>query len=175
MLSFDAFILLMASGWFWTTGEFLAFAGAYLFVQGKLGGVLKTIFKYILIVVIVFVIVTIAGLYILHHKTNPKTVATVTNVVNSDVIGGYYQKLTVEFTYDDTKYVVKDMDTSNLLAEVGDKYVVHFSSHNPYDIDHIEADDKLPTPFQAFLSSIKYAIIGIIIFLILANVVKRKL
>lgn len=174
MTALDAMLLLVASTWYWTAGEFLGFAIGYLWVQGKLGGVIKSILKVVLTVVIVFVVVTIAGLYIINYKTNPKAVATVTNVVNSDFYGGYSQELTLEYKYNDAKYVVEDVSTINLCADVGDKYIVHFSSRNPTELDFINTYDKF-TPGQAFLSSIKYAIAGIIIFLILVKIVKSKL
>lgn len=179
MLITDAMLYMMSYPWYWTTGECLAFMAGYLSMQGDffdfIGTLLKAIVKFFLIIVTVFVVITVVGLYIINCKLNPKAVATVTNVVNDDVMGGYYQKLTLEYTYNGKEYVVKDMDASNLLAEVGDKYVVSFYSFNPNELEYIQDDDKLPTPWQAFLSSIKYGIIGIIIFLIFARIVKSRL
>ena len=175
MFSFDAVLLLMMSPYFWTTGEFLAFTAGYLFVRGKLGGVIATLLKILAIIVVVFVCITFIGLYMLNRHIHPEAVATVTAVQNDDMMGGYSQKLTLEYTYDDKKYVVKELDTINLQAEKGDKYIVHFSNRTPDQLKFIKPDDKAPTAWQIFKKSITYAIIGIILFLIAVNVIRRRI
>lgn len=175
MFSIDAIWLLMMSPFFWTTGEFIAFCAAYLFVRGKLGGVIATLLKIVVIIIVTFACILFIGLYMYSRHTHPEAVATVTAVENDAMMGGYSQKLTLEYTYDDKKYVVKELDTINLQAEKGDKYIVHFSNRTPDQLKFIKPDDKAPTAWQILKKSITYAIIGIIVFLIAVNVIRRRI
>ena len=136
---------------------------------------IATLLKILAIIVVVFVCITFIGLYMLNRHIHPEAVATVTAVQNDNMMGGYSQKLTLEYTYDDKKYVVKELDTINLQAEKGDKYIVHFSNRTPDQLKFIKPDDKAPTAWQILKKSITYAIIGIIVFLIAVNVIRRRI
>lgn len=56
-------------------------------------------------------------MYIQNRRIHSEAVATVTEVTNDDMMGGYSQKLTLEYTYDGKKYVIEDLQTINLQAE----------------------------------------------------------
>lgn len=175
MLSWEAFYIMMMSPYFWGAEEFMSFSLAYLFVYGRLGSALKSLLKTIAIIILVFVVLVLGGLYLRSRSLHPEAVATVTVAENSDQMGGYLQKLTLEYTYKDEKYVVADVQTSNLLAKTGDKYIVHFSSRSPRQLKFISPDDKAPTPWQIFCRSIKYALIGIIAFIVIVKLVRRRI
>ena len=171
----DSIFVLFMNPFYWSTAEALAFIVVYLYLQGDLGWIVNKLLKAFALFVLGIVVITIAGLFILHHKTNKKVIATVSHVENSSTIGGYYQKLSVKFDYDGNEYEVNDIDTANLLAEEGDKYYVYFSTNNPKEIKHIEKEDKVPTIMQVFISSLKYALIGIIVLFVLIKIIKRRI
>ena len=104
---------------------------------------LVMLWKILKIAVLVIAVIFLARMYVQNRRIHSKAVATVTEVSNDDMMGGYSQKLTLEYNYDGKKYVIEDLQTINLQAEKGDMYTVHFSYRTPDQIQFIKPDDKV--------------------------------
>ena len=104
---------------------------------------LVMLWKIMKITALVIVVIFFVRMYIQNRRIHSEAVATVTEVTNDDMMGGYSQKLTLEYTYDGKKYVVEDLQTINLQAEKGDMYTVHVSYRTPDKLKFIQPDDKV--------------------------------
>ena len=104
---------------------------------------LVMLWKIMKITALVIVVIFFVRMYIQNRRIHSEAVATVTEVTNDDMMGGYSQKLTLEYTYDGKKYVVEDLQTINLQAEKVDMYTVHFSYRTPDKLKFIQPDDKV--------------------------------
>lgn len=104
---------------------------------------LVMLWKIMKITALVIVVIFFVRMYIQNRRIHSEAVATVTEVTNDDMMGGYSQKLTLEYTYDGKKYVIEDLQTINLQAEKGDMYTVHFSYRTPDKLKFIQQDDKV--------------------------------
>ena len=104
---------------------------------------LVMLWKIVKITALVIVVIFFVRMYIQNRRIHSEAVATVTEVTNDDMMGGYSQKLTLEYTYDGKKYVIEDLQTINLQAEKGDMYTVHFSYRTPDKLKFIQPDDKV--------------------------------
>jgi hypothetical protein len=104
---------------------------------------LVMLWKIMKITALIIVVIFFVRMYIQNRRIHSEAVATVTEVTNDDMMGGYSQKLTLEYTYDGKKYVIEDLQTINLQAEKGDMYTVHFSYRTPDKLKFIQPDDKV--------------------------------
>ena len=104
---------------------------------------LVMLWKIMKITALVIVVIFFVRMYIQNRRIHSEAVATVTEVTNDDMMGGYSQKLTLEYTYDGKKYVIEDLQTINLQAEKGDMYTVHFRYRTPDKLKFIQPDDKV--------------------------------
>lgn len=104
---------------------------------------LVMLWKIVKITALVIVVIFFVRMYIQNRRIHSEAVATVTEVTNDDMMGGYSQKLTLEYTYDGKKYVIEDLQTINLQAEKGDMCTVHFSYRTPDKLKFIQPDDKV--------------------------------
>ena len=104
---------------------------------------LVMLWKIMKITALIIVVIFFVRMYIQNRRIHSEAVATVTEVTNDDMMGGYSQKLTLEYTYDGKKYVIEDLQTINLQAVKGDMYTVHFSYRTPDKLKFIQPDDKV--------------------------------
>ena len=65
---------------------------------------LVMLWKIVKITALVIVVIFFVRMYIQNRRIHSEAVATVTEVTNDDMMGGYSQKLTLEYTYDGKKY-----------------------------------------------------------------------